>query len=269
MSGITNWGTAIINALANTLNQVVAFIPRLVGFLLILFIGWIIAALIAKGITYLLRRVGFDRWGERIGLARFEQNMGIRLDSAGVLGKVVFWFIFLIFLVPAVDALGVPAVSNLLYGIIAYLPNVFVAILVLILGALLATFVADLIRGFAGSAHTRNANVLATIARYAVFAFAVLIALEQLNIAPALINELFGGVALALALAFGLAFGLGGRETAQRMLNQTESIVRPMVSDGNASSSLNQSTAPTLAGPAPVQTKTPPLQSDQDQAHPR
>lgn len=215
----------IVNSLSNALTLVVTFIPRLIGFLIILLVGWLIATLVNKALTLLLRKVGFDRMSERIGLTRFEQRMGVHMDSAGILGKIVFWFILLIFLVPAADALGVPAVSSILNQLVAYIPNVFVAILVLFLGALAATVVADLVRGATASARMGNPNLFANIARVAIIGFAALIALEQLQIAPALINELFGALVAAAAIAIGLAFGLGGQETARRWLNRGESTV--------------------------------------------
>ena len=197
----------------------------MIGFLVILTVGLIIATLVAKALTLLLRKVGFDRMADRIGLTRFEQRMGVKMDAAGILGKIVYWFIVLIFLVPAADALGVPAVSNVLNQLVAYIPNVFVAILVLFFGALAGTVVADLVRGAAASAKMGNPNLFANLARYAILGFAALIALEQLQIAPALLNELFGALVAAVALAFGLAFGLGGQETARKWLNRGESSV--------------------------------------------
>jgi hypothetical protein len=223
---IQDWGTAIFNAFANAVNLILTFIPRLIGFLIILIVGLIIAALVAKAVTMLLRKVGFDRMADRIGLTRFEQRMGVKMDAAGILGKIVYWFIVLIFLVPAADALGVPAVSNVLNSLVAYIPNVFVAILVLFLGALAATVVADLVRGVVASANIGNPNIFAGIARWAIIGFAVLIALEQLKVAPDLINELFGAVVAAVAIAFGLAFGLGGQDAARRWLARGESTFR-------------------------------------------
>ena len=222
---ITDWGTAIFNALSNAVNLILTFIPRLVGFLVILVVGFILAAVLSKAVTFLLRKIGFDRLADRIGLTRFEQRMGVRLDAAGTLGKLVYWFIVLIFLVPAADALGLPAVSNILNTLVAYIPNVFVAILVLFLGTLAATVVADLVRGTVASANIGNPDILAGIARWAIMGFAALIALEQLKIAPALVNELFGAVVAAVAIAFGLAFGLGGQEAARRWLARGESTV--------------------------------------------
>ena len=222
---IQDWGTSLFNALSNAVNLILTFIPRLIGFLVILIVGLIIAALVERAVTFLLRKVGFDRMSDRIGLTRFEQRMGVRMDTAGVLGKIVYWFIVLIFLVPAADALGVPAVSNVLNELVAYIPNVFVAILVLFLGALAGTVVADLVRGAVASANIGNPNIFAMIARWAIIAFAALVALEQLKITPDLINELFGAVVLALAIAFGLAFGLGGQEAARRWLARGESTM--------------------------------------------
>jgi Conserved TM helix len=220
---IQDWGTAIFNALANMVNLILAFIPRLLGFLVILLVGLLIATLVAKGLTFLLRKIGFDRLSDRIGLTRYEQRMGVRMDTAGVLGRLVFWFIVLIFLVPAADALGLPTVSNVLNSLVAYIPNVFVAILVLFLGVLAATVVADIVRGAVASANIGNPNIFAGIARWAIIGFAALVALEQLKIATPLIIELFGAVVLAVALAFGLAFGLGGQDAARRWLARGES----------------------------------------------
>ena len=207
---------------------------------MILLVGWIVASVVSKAVTFLLRKIGFDRLSERIGLSRLEQRMGLRMDAAGVLGKIVYWFIFLIFLVPAVDALGLTTVSNILNQIIAYIPNVFVAILVLFLGTLAATFVADIIRGATASTNMGNPNMYAAIARWAIMGFVAIIALEQLQIAPALLNELFGAVVAAAALAFGLAFGLGGRETAQRLLNRSENTVSSAASQINAQQAMMQ-----------------------------
>jgi hypothetical protein len=237
---VTNWVQAIFTALTNALNLVLEFIPKLIGFLVILLVGWIIATAVSKAVTYLLRKVGFDRLSERIGLTRMEQRMGVRMDTAGILGTITYWFLFLIFLVPAADALGIPSVSAILNELIAYIPNVFVAILVLFLGALGGTFVASLVRGATASANMGNPNLYAGIARWSVIGFAAIIALEQLKIAPSIMNILFTAVVGAAALAFGLAFGFGGQDAARRLLNRTEGTV------GNVASQLNTQSQPPM-----------------------
>src|SRR5439155_797768 len=90
---VTNWGDAILTALANALNLVLTFIPKFIGFLVILLVGWIIASVVSRALTFLLRKIGFDRLSNRIGLTRLEQQMGLRMDTAGILGKIVYWLL--------------------------------------------------------------------------------------------------------------------------------------------------------------------------------
>jgi hypothetical protein len=211
---------AIINGFGSALSTVFNFIPHLVGFLLIALVGWLVGIGVDKTVTGLLRKVGFDRLSDRVGLTNTERRMGWKVDSAKILGRVAFWFIFLLFLIPAADALGVPTITNTLNAILDYLPNVFVAILAVFLGAILGSFVGDMARGGAESAHFGNPHIIGNVARWAVIGFACLIALEQLQIAPALITVLFAAVMAGLALAFGLSFGLGGRDQANRLLSR-------------------------------------------------
>ncbi len=238
---------AVISSFAAALALVFAFVPKLLGFLVILLVGWIVATALSKAVTFLLRKVGFDRIGDRIGLSRLLTQSGIKTDAADVLGKLVYWFVFLIFLVPAVDALGLTAVSNLLGQVIGFLPNVFVAILILFLGTFAATIVADIVRGAAGSAKIGNPNIFANVARYAIMGFVALIALEQLGIAPALLNILFTAIVGAAALAAGLAFGLGGQDTARKYLARTESAASTAATQLQAQQNMNR-----------VQAQTPP-----------
>src|SRR5947209_7726653 len=269
MTVFNNFGEAVISALGHALDLVLVFVPLLLGFLLILLVGYLIATALSKAVTFLLRKMGFDNLANRIGLSRMEQNMGVRLDPAGVLGKIVFWFIFLVFLVPATNALGLTAVSGILNTMIAYIPNVFVAILVLFLGTLAATFVADIVRGATASANIGNPNLFANVARYAIIGFAALIALEQLQIAPALLNILFTAIIGALAIAFGLAFGLGGQDAARRWLNRGESAVTNAASQMQAQQSVNQASnarmqaQQTVAQPQAYQQQAYPEQYDQ------
>lgn len=214
---------AIINAFGNALSSVFTFIPHLVGFLLIALVGWLVGMGVDKLVAGLLRKVGFDRLSNRIGLTQMEQRIGWKIDSSRILGRVAFWFIFLIFLIPAADALGVPTITSTLNLILNYLPNVFVAILAILLGAILGSVTGDIVRGSAQAAHLGNARLTGNIVRWAIIGFACLIALEQLQIAPTLITILFAAVMGALALAFGLSFGLGGREQANHLLSRSES----------------------------------------------
>ncbi len=251
MARISDWGAAIWTSFTSALGMLFDFIPKLIGFIVVFVIGLIVAKAFERALTWVLRRAHFETFSERIGLTRMEQRFNMRMDVVKVLGRVVFWFVFLIFLVPAVDALGLSSVSALLGVIVAYLPNVFVAVLVVFLGMLLATFAADLVRGLVTGTSLGNPDVYANIARYAIMGFAALLALYQLNIAPAIVETLFTAVVGALALAFGLAFGLGGRETAQRWLNRGEnrlSSAAPQMAEQSRSGSGDSR----MSGPAPM-----------------
>ncbi len=221
---------AVITSFAAALALVFSFVPKLVGFLVILIIGLIVAGILRRGVTFLLRKFGFDRIADRIGLTRFTQQMDVKTDAADILGRIVYWFILLIFLVPAVNALGLTSVSTLLGQIVGYLPNVFVAILILFLGTLAATVVADLVRGAAASAGSSNPNLFSNLARYAIIGFVAIVALEQLGIATSLLNILFTAVIGAAALAAAIAFGLGGQETARKYLSRADSSLNSAAS---------------------------------------
>jgi Conserved TM helix len=215
---VTGWADAVVLALSGALNDLVAFLPRLLGALLILLVGWLLAkaveALVAKG----LRAVRFNQVADRAELDQFLDRAGVRLDPASVVGKLAYWFLLLIFVGAAFNAFGLTQVSAVINQILAYLPNVVVALVVLLVGALLAQLAANLVRGASGTARVGDPGLLAALARAAVLVFAVLIALDQLNIGEAIVNTLFMAVVGMLALAGALAFGLGGRDVAARVL---------------------------------------------------
>ncbi len=236
-----NFIDAVVSSFGAALALLFTFVPRLLGFLVVLLIGYIVASALSRAVTFLLRKVGFDRFSTRIGLTRLEQQMGIKMDAAGILGRIVYWFVFLIFLVPAVDSLGLTTVSTLLGQVVAYIPNVFVAILILFLGTLAATFVADIVRGAASGSRIGNPNLFANIARYAILGFVAIVALEQLNIGAALLNILFTAVVGAAALAFGLAFGLGGRDAAKRVIENGQSSLSQAASQMSVQQNAQQS----------------------------
>jgi hypothetical protein len=204
----------------SALGAIAAAVPRVLAFLAILIVGWFIASLIAKGVAALLRAVNFNQLAERAGIASFVQKMGVQTDSTGVIALIAKWFVRLIALVVAFDALGLPAVSQVLQQLLLWLPNLVVALVVLVIGGLAAGALSRLVRGSAAEAGFTNPDLLATIAKVGVMAFAVVIAVDQLGIAQTVINTLLIGVIGALALAVGIAFGLGGRDVASRMLER-------------------------------------------------
>ena len=216
---ISDWGAAIMTSLTAALSLFLAAIPRVIGFLVILIIGWLIAGALAAGVAALLRAIRFNDLAQRSGINGFVQNMGIRKDASGVLADIVKWFVRLIALVVAFDALGLPAVSEILQQFLLWIPNLVVAVVVLVIAGLAANALGDLVRGSTAQAGFSNPDLLETITRVAVWSFGIVVAVNQIGVAQALVNTLFMGFVGALALAAGLAFGLGGRDTAGRIVD--------------------------------------------------
>lgn len=220
VNAFSNWSEALLASLAAAMAIFFAAVPKLIGFALIIVIGWFVASLLEKGIRGVLHAIKFDRLAERAGFAGFVQKMGVKGDSSGFLAALGKWFIRLIVLVVAFDALGLPAISDVLRQLLLWLPNLVVALVVLVIGGLLANAASTLVRGATAQAGFDNPDGLAKVASVAIWAFAIVIAVNQIGIAAALVNTLLMGLVGAIALAAGLAFGLGGRETAAEIVRK-------------------------------------------------
>src|SRR5215212_8103065 len=200
--------------LQNALSTFLSYIPQLIGALIILIVGYIVAKVLQAVVGRVLQGIGFDRWMERGGIKQFFDRAETNQTPASILGALVFWFVFIIAITMAADALGIPQVSVILAQLIAYIPQIIAAILILILAALLANFISGIVRGATGS------DMLSSIARYAIIVYAVFAALTQLGIAVQLTANTFLIVLGAVALAAALAFGIGGREVARDILEK-------------------------------------------------
>ena len=193
-------------------------IPSIVGALLLLVIGWIVAGIVGGLVTRLLRKVGLDTLAAKAGITAFLQRARMKLDAAGLVGGIITWYVRLIFVIMAANAVGITAVSSVLNQIIAFIPNLLVALLILGAFAWLAGVTRNLVTGATESAGVQNSGALATLAYATVLGFGIVAAASQIGVATTLINILFTGVVAAVALAFALAFGLGGREEAAKVL---------------------------------------------------
>src|SRR5215210_2543863 len=204
----------IFQPLQDAIGLFLSYIPQLIGALIILIVGYIVAKVLQAVVGRVLQGVGFDRWMERGGIKQFFDRAETNQTPHSILGQLVFWFVFIIAITMAADALGIPQVSAVLAQLIAYIPQIIAAILILILAALLANFIRGIVRGATGS------DILASVAQYAILVYAVFAALTQLGIAVQLTANTFLIVLGAVALAAALAFGIGGREVAQDILEK-------------------------------------------------
>ena len=220
VNAVTDWSEAMLASMVGAMALVFAALPKIIGFALILIIGWLVASLVEKAVRGLLHTVKFDSLAQKAGFANFVQKMGVKTDSSGFLALVAKWFVRLIVLVVAFDALGLPAVSDVLRQLLLWLPNLVVALVVLVIGGLVANAAASLVRGATAEAGFDNPDRLAKFASIAVWAFAIVIAVNQIGIAATLVNTLFMGVIGAVSVACAIAFGLGGRETAAEIVKK-------------------------------------------------
>jgi Conserved TM helix len=216
----SNWTDALLASLAGAMAIFFAAIPKVIGFVVIIVIGWLVASLLEKAIRGVLHTVKFDNLAEKAGFSGFVQKMGVKSDASGFLAMLVKWFVRLIVLVVAFDALGLPAVSDVLRQLLLWLPNLVVAMVVLVIGGLLANAASSVVRGATAGAGFDNPDRLAKVAAAAVWVFAIVVAVNQIGIAETLVNTILMGTVGAVALAAGLAFGLGGRETAGEMVQK-------------------------------------------------
>jgi Mechanosensitive ion channel, conserved TM helix len=193
-------------------NSIAVFVPKLVGFLLILVIGYFIAKLIARLVDTVLERIGFDNWVERGSLrVTFEKS---RFDPSDLVSIIVFWAAFLVVLQLAFGVFGPNPVSDLLTGIIAYLPNVFVAVIILVIASALGKVVSEVLGAMLGGA--TGGRWIARGAGLAILIVGIFAALNQLEIAPEIVNGLFYAILVMIVGSVIVAVGGGGIRTMQR-----------------------------------------------------
>jgi hypothetical protein len=200
------------NGLGDAWASVATFLPKLVGFLIILIIGYFIAKALAKVVDGILERVGFDHMVERGGVGQALAKS--RFDASDIIGKLVFYALFLFVLQLAFGVFGPNPVSDLIKGVIAYLPNVLVAIIIIVVGAAIAAAVKEIVTAALGG--LSYGKTLAIVASSAILVVVVFAALDQLQIAPAIVRGLFYALLAIVVGSSIVAIGGGGIKTMNR-----------------------------------------------------
>jgi small-conductance mechanosensitive channel len=202
--------------LQEVLREVVAWLPKLVLALALLLLGWLVGRLIEALARGLLRRLGLDRLAERAEIARFLRNAGLESSASRLFGRVVFWLVFLVFLLAAVESLGLVGVVEAFGALLAYLPNVIAAALILLFGGLIARLAGD--TASALLSQTSAGGTAGQLVRYVTLGFVLILAVEQLGIQTTLLTTAAVVLLGATALALALAFGFGSREIAHNIM---------------------------------------------------
>lgn len=217
---LTEWANVLNASFQGLFYGLVAFIPNLLAAIIIFIIGWLIGAGLARVVDQVISALKVDNALRAAGVERVIERAGWKMNAGAFLGTLVKWFFIIVFLVASLEVLGLTQVTAFLTTVVlGYLPQVIVAVLILLVAAVVAEAAQRVVRGAAAAAHMKAANFLGAIARWAIWVFAILAALDQLGISP-FIQTLFTGLVVALALAFGLAFGLGGQQAAARYLEK-------------------------------------------------
>jgi Conserved TM helix len=214
----------IANSLQRALDSLIGFIPNLIGFLVILAIGYLIARVVKTVVAKLLEKVGVDRTLHESQAGQYVERISPGAHPSRLIGAIAFWFIFIYAIAAAVGALKIPALTNFMANVQNYLPNVVAAVLIFVIGAA----VAGAIGGFADRlmGDTSTGRVARAVGPGLVLAIVVFMVLTQLKIAPTIVTATYIALIGMLALAGALAFGLGGREVAADMLQNAYSSGR-------------------------------------------
>ncbi|OHB14300.1 MAG: hypothetical protein A2431_02415 [Candidatus Zambryskibacteria bacterium RIFOXYC1_FULL_39_10] len=217
---IATWSDVLSLSFKNLWLGVIGFVPNLVIAIVIVLLGWGIGVLLGRVVSQVVKAIKVDEALRRAGVEDFLNKGGLNLNAGNFLGALVRWFVILVFLVAAFDILHLSQVTLFLKDILNYLPQVIVAVLILIAAGYVADAMKKVVLSSAMTADLTSAGFLATVTKWVIWVFAVLVALSQLGIASGFIQTIFTGLVVALSLGLGLSFGLGGQEAASRVVER-------------------------------------------------
>lgn len=223
---VDTWGQVLTNSFQALWTGIIMFIPSLIVAIVILAIGWAIGAIISKGISKFMDMIKFDESLKRAGFEEFVKRAGLNLNSGHFVGSLIKYFIIVVFLIASFDVLGLGQVTVFLQQIVlGYLPQLIIAVLILLVGVVVGDVMGKIVVASSRTARLHSANLLGAVTRWAIWIFAILVALSQVGIAGAFIQTLFTGFVVAVSLGLGLSFGLGGQNAAARTIERIQNEI--------------------------------------------
>ncbi len=204
----------VFDTVRGFLNEIAAFLPKLLGAVVILILGWLIAKLAAYVVVRGLKLVRFDTVTSQAGVDGFLKQGGVKKTTIDLLGVLVYWFVILVTLLTTFNVLGLGVVAELFNRIALFVPNVIVAVLILAIGLYFARLVADTVTTYGRNVGMADTELMGRLTRYAIMIFVIIIALGQINVGEALLSTAFLILLGSIGLALALAFGLGGQKWA-------------------------------------------------------
>lgn len=226
MSFIQNLGLVLSDSLLGLWYGFINFVPGLILAVILFLIGWAVGSVVGKAIAQVISALKLDKLFESAGAEEMMTRMGLKLNIGKFFGVIVKWFVVIVFLMASLQIVGLTQVNDFLRtAVLLYLPKVIISAIVLVIATILADAMKNVVVASSKAANLSSANMLGAITKYAIWGFALIIALSELGIATYFMQVLFMGLIVMLALAGGLAFGLGGKEAAAKAI---ENISRDM-----------------------------------------
>lgn len=217
---ISDWGVQLSDAFGIIGVQVLQFLPKLILAIIIFIAGWVVGSVLCEVVSKIVKAIKVDSILESAGARGLLEKAGFNLNSGAFIGGLVKWFIIVVFLVAALGIFELTAVNDFLKMVLLYIPQVIIATMILVVAAVLADLSQKVLSGGARALESKSAGMVGGIARWSIWIFAILAALNQLGIAGGMMQTLFTGLVAMLALAGGLAFGLGGKEAAANYIEK-------------------------------------------------
>ncbi len=218
MEQFETWREALTASLQEILNTLMNFLPNLLGALVVLILGLLLASWLGKLVAKLVELTKIDQLLEKLGVNKFAKSIG-KIKVSAILGWLVKWFLIIVVLIAVADILGLTQIIDFLYEVARYLPNIVIAILILLIGIVAGNFVYEIVNRSVKAAKMHSPKLLANLAKWGIIIFALVPAIKQLGVDTSMIEILFAGFVAMMALAGGIAFGLGGKESASQWLD--------------------------------------------------
>ena len=231
MDMIDQWTTTLLSPFVALWNSFAAFLPQLLAAALIMLAGYVLARVVRTLLRRVLGAVAVDKAGDALGLNDYLDRAGMDVRLSVLIANVVFWVLLLVFMISALESLGLPRLSATLDAVLLYLPRAFAALLILIVGLFAAGLVRDLVRGAAAGVGLDYANALATVAYVLLLIIIITLAIGQLDLETQILNQVISILVLSVGAATALAFGLGARDVAANILAGT--YVRELYEQGD------------------------------------
>lgn len=217
---VRDWVDVLAGSLQGLWDTVLAFLPSLIGAIIILIVGAIVASILERVVERVIHYLKIDELLRRLGVEQYFQRANIKLNTGHFLGRIVYWFLVIAFVLAASDIMRFFTLSAFLRDVLNFIPDIIVAALILLATLVVAHFLRELVKASAMGAKLHAAQAIGTITWWVVFVFGFLTALLQIGVAVSVINTIITGLIAMVALAGGLAFGLGGRDLAADLLKK-------------------------------------------------